>query len=97
MQTSRDVVGKVVVAAQNASESMGEIQESTTVVRDSIESISDALREQKTTSSDLARNVEAIAQMSEENAEAVGSVSGTVQQLVDLSDSLKTSVSRFRV
>lgn len=97
MQSSRKVVTEVVVAAGNASTSMGEIRESSDTVRHSIESISDALREQKMTSSDLARNVESIAQMSEENSAAVESVASTVQQLVSLSDALKSSVSRFRL
>ena len=62
-----------------------------------IESISDALREQRGASTELARNVEAIAQMSEENSAAVASVAGTAHRLVTVSDSLKSSVARFRV
>ena len=44
-----------------------------------------------------ARNVEAIAQMSEENSAAVSSVADTAHRLVSVSDELKASVSRFRV
>ena len=95
MQGSSEVVGKVVLVAGSASESMGKVRHSSASVRHSIESISDALREQKTTSSDLARNVEDIAQMSEENSLAVDSVSGTAQQLENLSVALKGSVARF--
>ena len=58
---------------------------------------SDALREQKTASTDVARNVESIAQMSEENAAAIVSVASTAQQLVQSSEALKTTVSRFRL
>ena len=97
MQSSRAVVAKVVVAAENASKSMGEICTSTTMVQQSIESISDALREQKTSSTDLARNVETIARMSDDNSVAVDSVAATVQQLVEFSGNLKSSVSRFRL
>ena len=76
---------------------MGEIRIASDTVCHSIESISDALREQKSSSSDLARNVEAIAQLSEENSNAVDSVADTAHRLVSLSDALKASVSRFRL
>ena len=97
MQSSRQVVGEVVVTAHEASTSMGEIRDSAETVRHAIENISDALREQKTASTDVARNVESIAQMSEENAAAVVSVAGTAHQLVQLSDTLKATVSRFKL
>jgi methyl-accepting chemotaxis protein len=97
MQSSRDVVGQVVEVAGKASESMQDIRLSAENVRQSIEIISDALREQRTTSTDLARNVESIAHMSEENAAAVASVADTANLLVSVSDTLKTSVSRFRL
>ena len=74
---------------------MGEIRDSADTVRLAIENISDALREQKTASTDVVRNVESIAQMSEENSAAVVSVAGTARQLVQLSDTLKASVARF--
>ena len=66
-------------------------------MRHSVESISDALREQKTTSTDLARNVESIAQLSDENAQAVDSVADTAKHLAALSGDLKASVARFRL
>ncbi len=58
MHASREVVSKVVVTARDASTSMGEIRDSADTVRLAIETISDALREQKTASTDDARNVE---------------------------------------
>lgn len=97
MHTSQNEVAGVVVTAGQASSAMGEISTSTDTVRQSIEGISDALREQKASSAELARTVESIAQMSEENAAAVDSVSDTAQRLVGLSDALKASVSRFRL
>ena len=97
MQSSREVVGRVVGTAREASTSMGEIRDSANTVRLAIENISDALREQKTASTDVARNVESIAQMSEENAAAIVSVASTAQQLVQSSEALKTTVSRFRL
>jgi methyl-accepting chemotaxis protein len=62
-----------------------------------IENITDALREQRGASTELARNVEAIAQMSEENSAAVASVASTAHNLVSVSDTLRASVSSFRV
>ena len=97
MQSSQRVVAEVVVSAENASRSMGEICTSTSMMQRSIVSISDALREQKTSSADLARNVESIARMSDDNSVAVDSVAQTVQQLVEFSHNLKSSVSRFRL
>ncbi len=97
MQSSRTLVGEVVLAASKASESMNEICHSASTMQGAIESISDALREQRGASTELARNVEAIAQMSEENSAAVGSVASTAHRLLTVADSLKGSVSRFRV
>lgn len=97
MQSSREVVGQVVVAANQASASMQEIRCSTETVQLSIESISDALREQRTASTELARSVESIAHMSEENSAAVASVADTASLLVRVSETLKSSVSRFRL
>ena len=97
MESSREVVAEVVHVANIASASMVDIRNSASTVHRAIEDISDALREQKTSSVDLARNVEAIAQMSEKNSSAVDSVSNTAHHLVELSRSLKSSVSRFRL
>ncbi|WP_263771570.1 methyl-accepting chemotaxis protein [Propionivibrio soli] len=96
-EASRQVVGQVAGTARDASESMGEIHEASSTVRQSIESISGALREQKATSADLARTIESIAQMSEENAAAVTSVADTARALVDVSEALRSSVGRFRL
>ncbi|GLT21853.1 methyl-accepting chemotaxis protein [Zoogloea oryzae] len=97
MQSNRALVTEVVASAGAASDSMGSIRDSASTMQGAIESISDALREQRGASTELARNVEAIAQMSEENSAAVASVAGTAHRLVTVSDSLKSSVARFRV
>jgi len=97
MQSSRALVGEVVSSAGAASDSMGSISHSAHTMQGAIENISDALREQRGASTELARNVEAIAQMSEENSAAVASVADTAHRLVSVSDHLKSSVARFRV
>ena len=97
MQSSRALVGEVVEAANKASASMGGICDSAHTMQTTIENITDALREQRGASTELARNVEAIAQMSEENSAAVASVASTAHNLVSVSDTLRASVSSFRV
>ena len=97
MQSSRALVGQVVEAANQASASMGGICDSAHTVQSTIGNISDALREQRGASTALARNVESIAQMSEENSAAVASVASTAHNLVSVSDTLRASVSSFRV
>jgi len=97
MQSSRQVVSEVVISARIASDSMHGIRGATETVQHAISGISDALKEQRGASTELARNVESIAQMSEENSAAVASVADTAHRLVAVSDSLKSSVSRFRL
>lgn len=97
MQSSREVVSEVVVSAQAASDSMQGIQGATETVQHAIAGISDALREQRGASNDLAKNVESIAQMSEENSAAVASVADTAHRLMAVASDLKDNVSRFRV
>jgi methyl-accepting chemotaxis protein len=73
------------------------IQGATETVQHAIAGISDALREQRGASNDLAKNVESIAQMSEENSAAVASVADTAHRLMAVASDLKDNVSRFRV
>lgn len=96
MESSRNVVMEVVTTATGATESMERIKSATETVVGSISNISYALREQSTTSTELSRNVESIAQMSEENSQAVASVASTAARLVSVADGLKGAVSRFR-
>jgi methyl-accepting chemotaxis protein len=66
-------------------------------VQESIASITLALQEQRIASNELAKNVEAIAQMSEENSAATASVSSSTKHLSEISSSLKNSVALFTV
>ncbi|MBN9697274.1 MAG: methyl-accepting chemotaxis protein [Zoogloea sp.] len=97
MQSSRNLVSNVVEDANRASQSMGEIRESAATMQHSISGINAALQEQRSASTDLARNVESIAQMSEENSAAVSEVASTAHTLQSVSNSLRSSVSRFRL
>ncbi len=96
MQQNCTQVSDVVHVANAASGSMDGIRSATEMVRDAITGISEAMREQRSASTELSRNVEAIAQMSEENSAAVASVADTARSVVSVSDNLKAAVSRFR-
>ena len=56
-----------------------------------------ALREQSAASTQIAQDVERIAQMTEENSAAVGEVSQSAERLQRLAASLKASVDQFKV
>ncbi|QWT45005.1 methyl-accepting chemotaxis protein [Azospira inquinata] len=97
METSRNAVGEVVDMAEKTSGAMLDICQATDSVRQSIGEISLALREQRAASTDLARNVEGIARMSEDNNAAVQTVASTAENLGAISDNLKASIARFRL
>lgn len=97
MQRSSSVVADVVALSEKAKASMMQTCDATEAVVHSINDIAAALHEQRGASTDLAKNIEAIAQMSEENAAAVGSVSDTAKELVMVSSSLEQAVSRFKL
>jgi methyl-accepting chemotaxis protein len=54
------------------------------------------LREQKKASSEIARNVEQIAQMSEESSGAVSEVFAAAERLEKLAATLQQEVARFK-
>jgi len=62
-----------------------------------VSDISSALREQSSAATEIARNVERIAQMSEQNSAAVTDNAATVGQLDRLADGLQSEVSHFKV
>jgi methyl-accepting chemotaxis protein len=97
MQNNCQQVAHVVTVSQAASGSMEGIRSSAEMVRNAITGISEAMREQRSASTELSRNVESIAQMSEENSAAVATVADTATALVGVSDRLSSAVSRFRL
>ena len=97
MATSRDMVANVVTTAQESGSAMHGIIESVDTVHGAITQISSALKEQRGASGELARNVESIAQMSEENSASVGTMSNTAEELRSIADSLNASTARFRM
>ena len=91
------VGGKGVDLATQAGSSITEIRDGALRVVQVVNSISDAIREQGAASSEIAKNVEHIALMSEESATAVEETASAARHLQQLSSSLSVSVSRFRL
>jgi methyl-accepting chemotaxis protein len=89
-------VGGGVEMANRAGESMERIQEGAATVVSTISGISLALKEQGVASTEIARNVERIAQMADQNNTAVGQTARTAQQLEHLAANLQAAVAHFR-
>jgi methyl-accepting chemotaxis protein len=97
MQLSRTQVGKGMKLAEEAGLAFSRISDGTkqSVIR--AQEIANAAREQSVSSHSLAVSVEKIAQMTEENSTANGSVSDSSAHLKSLSESLREAVAYFRV
>jgi methyl-accepting chemotaxis protein len=83
--------------AQEAGSSITRVTETAQQVMASVTEISAALKEQSQASNDIARHVESIAQMAEENTGAVALTKDSAQKLEGLASALQTSVMRFAV
>lgn len=97
MNKSNEQAAQGVVLAQRAGDSMRDISTSSIGVMHAVSDITMALREQKIAGSEIARNVENIAKMTEDNGHAVKEVAGAAQGLRDLARDLKHAVQRFRL
>ncbi|MDX8399549.1 MAG: methyl-accepting chemotaxis protein, partial [Gallionellaceae bacterium] len=97
-----DSMGKVVATtqqgvsdAETAQNSIASIQQSFGEVANVIEDISNALSEQTVASTDLAKNTERVAQMSEENSGAAQSLLGLANELEDKAAQMRDAVAVF--
>ncbi len=97
MDASKGNVSSVVATTTKAGDSMATIQSAATQVSEAVSSISEALHEQRATSTALARNLESIAQMSDENSAAIASVASTAQTMFSSAEKLKVAVGFFTV
>lgn len=95
MRRGNEMVTHGVMLAENAGGSMSQINEGASDVVKAIGDISDVLREQKNASAEIARNIEQIAQMSEESVGAVSEVSSAAGRLEKLAAGLQQEVARF--
>ena len=75
---------------------MATIHGSTDHVLAAIDGISTSLREQSQANNEIARSVENIAQMSEQNYAAICDVVSSADQLQMLSEALRQSATRFQ-
>ena len=82
--------------AQLAGSTIAQVQAQSRQVVDAVAEISIALREQAAASTEIAQNVERIAQMAEENDSAARSNADTAGNLRQLAESLSSEVGRFR-
>jgi methyl-accepting chemotaxis protein len=62
-----------------------------------IKEISAATREQRAASNDIARNVETIAVMTEENSAVAANLAGAAGRLEQMSSNLQNLANRFKV
>ena len=96
MQTGVTQADKGVALANEAGQSIVSIRDGALRVVDVVNDISSSIREQSAASSDIAKNIERIAQMSEESAQAVQHTTDAARHLQELSGALHASVSRFK-
>ncbi len=96
MQTGVQQADKGVALANEAGRSIVSIRDGALRVVDVVNDISSSIREQSAASSDIAKNIERIAQMSEESAQAVQQTTDAARHLQELSAALHASVSRFK-
>ena len=97
MERGRQRVEEGVTLANNAGDSMHMISESSAGVVHAVADISSALREQKMASSEISRNVESIAQVTEQNSYAVASLERSAKALDGLAQELQHTVAGFKV
>ena len=83
--------------SSRAGEAIAGISGSVAKASDQVSDISSALSEQTAASTDIARNVEVIAGMSQENSVSAGKVTEASTQMSALSETLLKEIARFRV
>jgi methyl-accepting chemotaxis protein len=83
--------------ADRAASAIGQIKNGSDVVLHAVDDISSALAEQRNTTQDVARTVENVARMNEDNIRAVDAVAAAAAQVEAIARDLKTDAQRFRV
>ncbi|MDB5805994.1 MAG: methyl-accepting chemotaxis protein [Betaproteobacteria bacterium] len=83
--------------SQNAGKRIGELSASAADVLSAVQEISSSLKEQSQASNEIARHVENIAQMAQENTGAVEQTRDSARTLQDLAGALQGSAMRFTV
>jgi methyl-accepting chemotaxis protein len=95
MQAGGDKVVHGVKLADDAAAALEKIKAQALETVESVNAIAAATREQQAASTDIARNVERIAQMTEENGRSAGEAADSARQLDELASNLQGRVARF--
>ncbi|MDR1648551.1 MAG: methyl-accepting chemotaxis protein [Zoogloeaceae bacterium] len=83
--------------AQEAGKRIQKIRDDAIRVSDAVTEISGALKEQSEASTDIAKHVESIAQMTDENNAAAEETASNARHLDDLAKSVQKTIGQFRV
>jgi methyl-accepting chemotaxis protein len=97
MEQGVDKVDAGMALGNEAGAAIARVQEGSARVLTVVNDIAAALKEQGAASTDIARNVEKIAQMSEDNGNLAQSAASSTQRLEELTTLLKALVHKFRV
>ena len=96
LKENNEQVGRGKSLAEQVAATLARINEGARITMERINDISSAAAEQGTASNDIARNVERIAQMTEENSLSVSQASVSAQSLQSLASRLHGEVAQFR-
>jgi methyl-accepting chemotaxis protein len=96
LKSNNEQVAQGKSLAEEVAATLARINEGARVTMERINDISSAASEQGTASNDIARNVEKIAQMTEETSAAITQASTTAQQLEALASKLHAEVAQFK-
>ena len=95
MQSGGEKVVHGVKLADDAAAALEKIKAQAMETVESVNAIAAATREQQAASTDIARNVERIAQMTEENGRSAGETAESARHLDELASNLQGRVARF--
>ena len=96
MDDSVDLVEKGIEKADSVSETINQIKTNADMVNEAIHAITVSMKEQSNVSVEISRNVERVAQMTEENTAAIAQNKQVAVQISDLAGELTQSVKVFR-
>lgn len=96
-ESSQVRVAEGVRLANDTGTSMQEVRDKISAAMASVNAITEALSEQNTTSQQIGRDIERIAQMTDENAASVNSLNSTVSHVKDLAEGLNGLVRNFQL
>jgi methyl-accepting chemotaxis protein len=96
LKSNNEQVAQGKSLAEEVAATLARINEGARITMERINDISSAAAEQGTASNDIARNVEKIAQMTEETSAAITQASTTAQQLEALASKLHAEVTQFK-